>query len=432
MSSIPQTRPTRAPRVKLGGSILALLRLEDGSMVRAKMHQLSINGGLLHLAQPLGDSSRVEVIFHIGSSTVRNKAQMLGPMWATRGCLQPFRFNEFREDERYELETNLQVLLARNGAPATEGGRTPIEMPPPPLEELPQETEVFAEPPVLESDATRFEGAVSEQEEITAFVPDRSKTPSDLDEPVALIPHSADWISEAHHDEVQAAWGTSLAPTASDEVLAEPIAEERFEAPYVAPVEESVSAAEAYEAAPAHVEETAYIQEQPFQEHAYAEVQDSGAHYLDAQPAEVEYRETADPVQAETYDIQSQPEEIATETMQVEPVMNEQALEYDEVATSEAVAETYVDQPVITEQPVVVEQVAVSEVMWHQPAYYPMAPSKVVVYFENPQDSLQFTLAASAVFSGDKGVDSVYDMVRQIRKANRITANDVMNPSPEA
>jgi hypothetical protein len=432
MSSFPQTRPIRAPRVKLGGSILALLRLDDGSMVRAKMHQLSINGGLLHLAQPLGESSRVEVIFHIGSSTVRNRAQMLGPMWATRGCLQPFRFHEFRDDERYELETNLQVLLARSGAPAPEGGRPPIEMPPPPLEELPQETELYAEPPALESTSAPFESAVSEEGETRAFVPDRGKSHTDLDEPVALIPHSADWISETHDHETPAAWGAPMSPETTEDSWPEPVEQLQAGAQNAPPVEESVAAAETYETAPAQVEEASYQPEQFFQEHAQAEVADSGLHYLDAQPADVEYVEVVEPVPAETYDVQSQDEEIAAEVLQPELVSAAQAPAFEAVATGEAGAEMAIHQQVEEEPPAAVEPVAISETTWHQPSYYPMAPSKVVVYFENPQDSLQFTLAASAVFSGDKGVDSVYDMVRQIRKANRITANDVMHPSPEA
>jgi hypothetical protein len=427
MSSFPQTRPTRAPRVKLGGSILALLRLDDGSMVRAKMHQLSINGGLLHLAQPLGESSKVEVIFHIGSSTVRNKAQMLGPMWATRGCLQPFRFHEFRDDERYELETNLHFLLARNGVPAQEGGRPPIEMPPPPLEELPQETEVFAEPPQLEAASPRFESAVSEPEETTAFVPDRSKMHAELDEPAALIPHSADWISEAHDEEAPAAWGAPMSPDVPEDFVPEPVEPSQAEAQSSAAPAEEIAAA--YETAPAHVEQSSYQPEPLFHDNVHEELQESSAQYPDAQPAEVEYAEAG---QAETYDVQSQPEEVAAAMVQPELVIGAGAPEYESVAGGVAGAEISSDQQVEVGQPVAAEPAVVSEITWHQPAYYPMAPSKVVVYFENPQDSLQFTLAASAVFSGDKGVDSVYDMVRQIRKANRITANDVMNPRPEA
>jgi len=79
-----------------------MLRLENGRHVRAKLHQVSVTGGLLSLEQPLDEGIKVEVMFHIGSSTVRNKGAMLFPMWATKGCLQPFRFLDFSE----EIEAN--------------------------------------------------------------------------------------------------------------------------------------------------------------------------------------------------------------------------------------------------------------------------------------------------------------------------------------
>ena len=101
----------RAPRVKLAGTVLALLRLESGRQVRARLHQLSITGGLLLLEQPLDEKIKVEVMFHVGSCTVRSKAAMLFPMWATQGCLQPFEFTDLEEADRRKLETDLQKFL---------------------------------------------------------------------------------------------------------------------------------------------------------------------------------------------------------------------------------------------------------------------------------------------------------------------------------
>src|SRR3984893_17945380 len=78
---MPQSKHTdnarRAPRVKLGGTILALLRLENGRQIRARLHQLSFTGGLLQLDKPLDEGIKVEVMFHVGGSTVRNNAAML-------------------------------------------------------------------------------------------------------------------------------------------------------------------------------------------------------------------------------------------------------------------------------------------------------------------------------------------------------------------
>ncbi|MGA8311343.1 MAG: hypothetical protein WB755_15035 [Terriglobales bacterium] len=102
----------RAPRVKLAGTILALVQLENGRQIRARLHQLSFIGGLLHLDNPINEGIKVEVIFHIGDSTIRGKAAMLFPMWATQGCLQPFEFVDLKEEDRLKLELDLKKFLS--------------------------------------------------------------------------------------------------------------------------------------------------------------------------------------------------------------------------------------------------------------------------------------------------------------------------------
>jgi hypothetical protein len=106
----------RARRVKLAGTVLSLVRLENGRQTRGKLHQLSVTGGLLHLETPLDEGIKVEVIFHVGNSTVRCKARMLFPMWATKGYLQPFEFNDLGEEDRTHLQADLQRLLDCSGA----------------------------------------------------------------------------------------------------------------------------------------------------------------------------------------------------------------------------------------------------------------------------------------------------------------------------
>jgi len=101
----------RAPRVRLAGTILALLRLENGCQIRGRLHQLSFAGGLLHLEKPLNEGIKVELIFHLGGSTLRAKAVTLFPMWATQGYLQPFQFTDLGEEERRKLEADLQKFL---------------------------------------------------------------------------------------------------------------------------------------------------------------------------------------------------------------------------------------------------------------------------------------------------------------------------------
>lgn len=104
---------SRATRVKLLGSVLALVELQNGRHVRARLHQLSTTGGVLQVTKPLDEGIAVKLIFHVGSTTVRSNAQMLFPMWATRGCLQPFRFTDLDEDDRGRLATDLQTLLEK-------------------------------------------------------------------------------------------------------------------------------------------------------------------------------------------------------------------------------------------------------------------------------------------------------------------------------
>jgi hypothetical protein len=101
----------RAPRVKLAGTILALVQLENGRQVRARLHQLSFTGGLLHLEAPLDEGIKAEVMFHVGGSTIRSTTLMLFPMWATQGCMQPFEFTGLSEEDRRQLEADLQRFL---------------------------------------------------------------------------------------------------------------------------------------------------------------------------------------------------------------------------------------------------------------------------------------------------------------------------------
>ncbi len=98
-------------RVKLRGSVLALVRLPNRRSVRAAFHQLSTTGGVIHLEKPLDEKLEVELIFHIRETTIRGKAQMLFPMWATQGWMQPFRFVNLPDSSRETLDVNLKSFL---------------------------------------------------------------------------------------------------------------------------------------------------------------------------------------------------------------------------------------------------------------------------------------------------------------------------------
>lgn len=112
------TRKERPFRVKLRGSILALIRLPNRREVRGKLHQISTSGGLMNLEKTLEEKLIVEIIFHIGETTIRQKAQMMFPMWATQGWMQPFRFIDLPEETRSTLEQKLLEFMQDPQIPA--------------------------------------------------------------------------------------------------------------------------------------------------------------------------------------------------------------------------------------------------------------------------------------------------------------------------
>src|ERR1700730_5818945 len=108
-------------RVKLRGSVLVLVRLPNRRSVRAAFHQLSISGGVIHLEKPLDEKLEVELIFHIREATLRGKAQMLFPMWATQGWMQPFRFVDLSDANRKTLDTKLKSFVGEAAKSAAAG-----------------------------------------------------------------------------------------------------------------------------------------------------------------------------------------------------------------------------------------------------------------------------------------------------------------------
>ncbi len=124
--SVQSPSPAGAPggqdrpfRVKLRGSVLTLIRLPNRREIRGKLHQLSVTGGLMHIEKPLDEKLKVELIFQLGQTTVREKAEMLFPMWATQGWLQPFRFIELPEASKNALATGLLSFVESLQQPAS-------------------------------------------------------------------------------------------------------------------------------------------------------------------------------------------------------------------------------------------------------------------------------------------------------------------------
>lgn len=109
-------------RVKLRGSLLVLVRLPNKRTLRASFHQLSTTGGVIHFEKPLDEKLEVELIFHVQETTIRSKAQMLFPMWATQGWMQPFRFVDLAEDSKQILDTGLKEFIGGEAAKGAAAG----------------------------------------------------------------------------------------------------------------------------------------------------------------------------------------------------------------------------------------------------------------------------------------------------------------------
>ena len=65
----------------------------------------------MNVEKPLDEKLKVELIFHLGETTIREQAEIMFPMWATQGWLQPFRFVEVPEDRKNALQTSLLSFL---------------------------------------------------------------------------------------------------------------------------------------------------------------------------------------------------------------------------------------------------------------------------------------------------------------------------------
>lgn len=111
----------RAPRVSLHGSISATIQLENGRKLSARLHTLSVTGGLLEVTNYLDERTRITVTIPFASGTVRPKAEMLFPMRGGLGFLQPFRITRMSGEELQTLDREISGLLKQSMAPARPG-----------------------------------------------------------------------------------------------------------------------------------------------------------------------------------------------------------------------------------------------------------------------------------------------------------------------
>lgn len=115
MTHFPQPHPQRrAPRVHLGGSIAALVLMEDGQRAKGKLQTISVTGGLLRIAKALHQGDFVEIAFQTDSGPVHGMAEMLNATRATDGVLQPFRFIALGDDDHRALRVIVDSVADRS------------------------------------------------------------------------------------------------------------------------------------------------------------------------------------------------------------------------------------------------------------------------------------------------------------------------------
>lgn len=107
----PIRSATRAPRVPLHGVVAASVRLENLRQFNARLHQISVTGGLLEIANFIDERSRIVLTFPLGSGIVHARAEMFFPMRGGMGYMQPFRFVSFGAGARQTLENEIRALL---------------------------------------------------------------------------------------------------------------------------------------------------------------------------------------------------------------------------------------------------------------------------------------------------------------------------------
>jgi len=117
MTQFLQRQPQRrAPRANFRGSIAAVVRLENGRQLPAKLQQLSVTGGLLDLAAYLEERTWVDVTIYLSSGPVRATAEMMFPMQGAFSYLQPFRFTNLGGEERHVLDGEVSAMLKKIAA----------------------------------------------------------------------------------------------------------------------------------------------------------------------------------------------------------------------------------------------------------------------------------------------------------------------------
>ena len=115
MTHYPQPNPThRASRIKLTTTPV-VVKLGHGKQTKGNIQVVSINGGLLQLAQRLSEGDFVEVAFQTQAGNVHGMAEMLHPVGKGQGSVfQPFRFVALDDDAHQALRMAIESVGDRS------------------------------------------------------------------------------------------------------------------------------------------------------------------------------------------------------------------------------------------------------------------------------------------------------------------------------
>jgi hypothetical protein len=104
----PPQASRRAPRTWFAETTPAVVRCLDGRRIRGKLQIISLTGGLLCLAKPLGRGCQVKLMFLTRKGSVLGVAEMLSPLsWG----LQAFKFVRLYDDDELRLQAAIQSSL---------------------------------------------------------------------------------------------------------------------------------------------------------------------------------------------------------------------------------------------------------------------------------------------------------------------------------
>jgi hypothetical protein len=101
----------KSARAKLGGAVAVTVRPQGSKRIEARLHEISTTGGVVFLNEAIEERTQVMLVFETPAGLIKESAEMLSPHWATKGCLQPFRFTDPNERSQRRLKRTMNHLL---------------------------------------------------------------------------------------------------------------------------------------------------------------------------------------------------------------------------------------------------------------------------------------------------------------------------------